>query len=308
MTLFVIIFAACGQASQQPATQTTTAPAKTSDTQTTTAFTETSDTQTTTTFTETSDTQTTTTFTETSDTQTTIPDLQGRVIVIGSDTTYQPMEYVDATTKEIVGFDVDVMKAIAQVINANVEFQTFPNFDAIFAALANKEFDLVVSSVSITEERKQYIDFSDPYLSIGQVITVQIGNTTIVSAENLAQADLVGVQGGTTGEEAAKKAGVPEEKIKRYDTTDLAFQDLAIGAIDAVIADGPPSAQYTGQLSDKIKIAGEPFTTENYAIALQKGDTELKAAINAALKQLKADGTLQELMKKWNLQDVATTP
>jgi len=166
----------------------------------------------------------------------------------------------------------------------------------------------VVSSVSVTEERRKIIDFSDPYLNIGQVIAVQKSNTTITGQADLAKVQLVGVQGGTTGEQATKKAGVDEAKIKRYDTIDLAFQDLSIGAIDAVVADGPPSARYATQLKDKVKIVGGPFTTEEYAIALQQGDTQLKDAVNAALKELKANGKLQELVNKWNLQDVATLP
>jgi polar amino acid transport system substrate-binding protein len=237
-----------------------------------------------------------------------VADLEGRTLIVGSDTTYPPMEFIDEETREVVGFDVDMMNAIAERINAEVEFETFPNFDAIFAALANGDFDLVVSSVSVTEEREQIIDFSDPYLSIGQVISVQQDNDMITSAEDLADADLVGVQGGTTGEQAAMDAGVTEDQLRRYDTIDLAFQDLANGAVDAVVADGPPSAQYTEQFEDEVKVIGEPFTTENYAIALQKGDEELQTAINAALDQLKEDGTLEELMEKWNLQDVASLP
>lgn len=236
-----------------------------------------------------------------------VADLGGRTLIVGSDTTYPPMEFVN-DQREIVGFDVDMMNAIAELINAEVQFETFPNFDAIFAALANGEFDLVVSSVTITEERDELIDFSQPYLSIGQVISVQESNTSITSVDDLlAEGIIVGVQGGTTGEQAAIGAGVPDDQIQRYDTIDLAFQDLSTGAIDAVIADGPPSAQYTAEIAG-LKSVGGPFTTEEYGIAIQQGDTELQEAINAALDQLKEDGTLQQLLEKWNLQDVATLP
>lgn len=235
-----------------------------------------------------------------------VADLGGRTLIIGSDTTYPPMEFID-DNREIVGFDVDMMNEIANITNAEIEFVTFPNFDAIFAALANGEFDMVVSSVSVTEERKEIIDFSNPYLNIGQVITVRDDNTAITSVDDLQNAELVGVQGGTTGEQAALEAGVAESQIKRYDTIDLAFQDLSNNAIDAVVADGPPSAEYTAQI-EGLKSVGGPFTTEDYAIALQKGDTELQAAVNAALAELKNNGTLQQLLEKWNLQDVATLP
>lgn len=237
-----------------------------------------------------------------------IADLKGRKLTIGSDTTYPPMEYVDEQTKQIVGFDVDMMTEIGKTINAQIEFRTFPSFDAIFAALVGKEFDLVVSSVSITEERKKIIAFSDPYLSIGQAIVVQQNNRLIAKPEDLKNAALVGLQGGTTSEKAVQDAGVPGDKIKRYDTIDLAFQDLANGAIDAVVTDGPPAARYAAQFEGKINVVGEPFTTEDYAIALQQNDTELQTAINAALKELKANGTLQKLLEKWGLDKVARLP
>lgn len=237
-----------------------------------------------------------------------VADLKGRKLTIGSDTTYPPMEYVDEQTKQIVGFDVDMMGEIGKLINAEPQFKTFPSFDAIFAALANKEFDLVVSSVSITDERKKIIAFSEPYLSIGQAIVVQQSNTTITKAEDLKNAALVGTQRGTTSEKALKDVGVADAKVKLYDTIDLAFQDLANGAVDAVVTDGPPATRYAAQFNGKLKVVGGPFTTEDYGIALQQGDTELLNAINAALKELKANGTMQRLMDKWDLSKVARMP
>jgi polar amino acid transport system substrate-binding protein len=236
-----------------------------------------------------------------------IPDFGGQPFTVGSDTTYLPMEFIHHDTKEIVGFDVDMMQEIGNRINATFQFQPFKEFEQLFAALAEGQFDLVVSSASITEERQQIVAFSDPYLSIGQVVSVQATNDTITSVLSLATVDLVGVQTGTTGDDAAQAVGVPEEKIKRYPTIDMAFQDLAIGAIHAVIADGPLSAYYASQV-ESIKVVGEPFTTEAYAIALPKGNTDLMDAINAALAQMKADGTLEALLIQWNLQDVATIP
>jgi ABC-type amino acid transport substrate-binding protein len=237
-----------------------------------------------------------------------VADLKSRKILIGTDAQYPPMEYIDGSSQKIVGFDVDMMEEVAKLINVKIEFKNLPSFDAIFAALSNKEFDLVVSSVSITDERKKIIDFTDPYLSIGQVITVQTNNSGIKNIDDLKQAKLIGVQGGTTGEEAVKKAGIPTSQIKRYDTGDLPFQDLVNGAIDAVVADGPPSARFTEQLGGRIKVVGEPFTTEDYGIALQKGDDELRNAINSAIKELKSNGTMHTLLEKWKLQNVAKLP
>lgn len=237
-----------------------------------------------------------------------LPDLGGRMLTVGSNAAYPPMEFVSEESGEIVGFDIDLMNEIAARLNANVEFENFPTFDAIFAALAGGDFDLVVSSVSITEERDAIIDFSDPYLTIGQVVTVQADNDAISGIETLDAAELIGVQGGTTGEEAVLDSTVPQERIRRYDTIDLAFADLADGDIDAVVTDGPTSAHFAEQLAGSIRVAGEPFTTEHYAIALREGDDELAAALNAALAEMQTDGTLERLVQEWNLQDVATLP
>lgn len=233
-----------------------------------------------------------------------IPDLGGRTVAIGSDTAYPPFESVDPATNEIVGFDVDLLNAIGELANFTPEFQTAA-FDTIFTALQQGQFDAVVSAVTITPERAELIDFSDPYIDVGQLVVVGADNTAITRYQDLANAAAVGVQTGTTGETAAlEEGGVPDANLKRYQTIDLAFNDLANGAIDAVVADGPTVGNYTSQpqLADRLKIVGEPFTTEQYGIAVQKGDTELLDAINAALAQLKGDGTIDQLREKWQIK------
>ncbi|MBV9788345.1 MAG: basic amino acid ABC transporter substrate-binding protein, partial [Chloroflexi bacterium] len=213
-----------------------------------------------------------------------VPDLGGRKVVVGTDATYPPMESVDAQSNQIVGFDVDVMTEIGKLANFTPEFQN-TSFDTIFTALQSKQFDAVMSSVTITDERKKIVAFSEPYITVGQVIVVQNDNTTITSAEALANAQ-VGVQTGTTGEEAALNVGkVPDANLRRYQTIDLAFADLANDTIDAVVVDSVPAADYSRQpqYEGKIKIVGEPFTTEDYGIAVQQGDTELLNAINAGI-------------------------
>jgi len=115
----------------------------------------------------------------------------------------------------------------------------------------------------------------------------------------------VGVQTGTTGETAALEEGqVPDANLRRYQTIDLAFADLANNAIDAIVADSPTVGNYTSQpqYQNTLKIAGEPFTTESYGIAVQQDDTELLNAINAALAQLKADGTIDRLRDQYNIE------
>lgn len=232
-----------------------------------------------------------------------VPDLGGRKVVVGTDATYPPMESVDAQSNQIVGFDVDVMNEIGKLANFTPEFQN-TSFDTIFTALQSKQFDAVMSSVTITDERKKIVAFSEPYITVGQVIVTANDNTTITSAETLASAQ-VGVQTGTTGEEAALNVGkVPDANLRRYQTIDLAFADLTNGTIDAVVVDSVPAADYSRQpqYEGKIKIVGEPFTTEDYGIAVQQGDTELLNAINAGIAQLKGNGTIDQLKQKYNIK------
>lgn len=233
-----------------------------------------------------------------------LPDLGGRTVLIGTDATYPPFESVDTASNEIVGFDVDLMNEIAALINIKPEFQN-ADFSTIFTALQSGQFDAVMSAATITDERKQIVAFSDPYIEVGQLVVTQQGNTTINSYEDLANAAAVGVQTGTTGEEAAlTAANVPDANLRRYQTIDLAFADLVNGTIDAVVADGPTVGNYTSQpqYADALKIVGEPFTTESYGIAVQQENTELLEAINAALAQLKANGTVDQLKEKYQIK------
>ncbi len=226
--------------------------------------------------------------------------------MIGTDSTYPPFESIDPATNQIVGFDPDLMAEMAKLINIKPEFKT-TSFDTIFEALASKQFDAVMSAVTITDERKQKVDFTDPYVSIGQRVVALKGNDKIKSYEDLKTNNFqVGVQRGTTGEQAAlTTAGVPDANVKRYDDIASAFADLKNNAIDAIVADGPTVANYTGQpeYQDAVALVGDAFTTEDYGIAVQKGDTELLNGFNAALAQLKQNGKIDELKRKYDIKE-----
>lgn len=233
-----------------------------------------------------------------------LPDLKGRKIVIGTDATYPPFESVDTATNKITGFDPDLMAEIAKKINITVEFQN-ATFDTIFTALQSKQYDAVMSAATITEERKKIVAFSDPYIDVGQLVVVAASNTAIKGYAELPSAKAVGVQTGTTGETATiDKAKVPDAQVKRYQTIDLAFADLANGAIDAVVADGPTVGNYLAQpqYDGKLKIVGDAFTTESYGIAVNQSDTELLNGINAALKEIKAAGVVDQLKAKYKIK------
>ena len=227
-----------------------------------------------------------------------LPDLQGRKIVIGTDPTTPPFESVDSKTNEIVGFDIDVMRAIADRINAVTEFRS-ADFKTIFAGLDQGEFDAVISAATITEDRKKMVAFSDPYFEISQVVAIRRGNANIHGIQDLkAPGVVVGVQTGTTGEQVARTRGQVQDKdLRRYDTLALALADLARGSIDAIIDDRPILLNYLSQpeYRGRLVLVGQAEITGSYGIAVKRGDPALLSAINSALARLRAEGVLDRL-------------
>lgn len=216
-------------------------------------------------------------------------------IRVGTDATWPPFEYVDEGSKEIVGFDIDLMNAIADKAGIEVEYVNVA-WDSLLAGMAQCQYDAAISAMTITEERKENFAFTEPYFAAGQVVTVAINDDSIASKDDLA-GKVVGVQLGTTGEQAAQK--IEGATVKDYDEVSQAFLDLMNGQIDAVIADNPLALGYVGQNPDKIKIVGEPFTDEYYGIAVCKTNTELLDKLNAALAEVQAEGVIDELSAKW---------
>ncbi len=219
-------------------------------------------------------------------------------IVVATDATWPPMEYIDEQTKEIVGFDIDLMKEIAKAAGFEVEFKNTA-WDGIFAGLAAGKYDAVMSSVTITEERKKEMDFSKPYINAGQVLIVRQETQGVETLRDMV-GKKVGAQIGTTGAfEVEKVEGV---ELKTYDEIGLAFEDLVNGRIDGVVADTPVAANFALQnptYKGKLKIVGEPFTEEYYGIAVQKGNKELLDMINKGLDEVLGTPTYDALVKKW---------
>lgn len=219
-------------------------------------------------------------------------------IVVATDATWPPMEYIDEQTKEIIGFDIDLMKEIAKAAGFEVEFKNTA-WDGIFAGLAAGKYDAVMSSVTITEERKKEMDFSKPYINAGQVLIVRQETQGVETLRDMV-GKKVGAQIGTTGAfEVEKVEGV---ELKTYDEIGLAFEDLVNGRIDGVVADTPVAANFALQnplYKGKLKIVGEPFTEEYYGIAVQKGNKELLDMINKGLDEVLGTPTYDALVKKW---------
>jgi polar amino acid transport system substrate-binding protein len=216
-------------------------------------------------------------------------------VSVATDATWPPFESVDEASKEMVGFDIDLMNAIAKEGGFEVEYSNVP-WDSLLAGMAQCQYDAAISAMTITPERAEQFAFSEPYFAAGQIVTVRADNTDITGKDTLA-GKTVGVQLGTTGDIEAQK--IEGATVKNYDDIGLAFQDLMNGQTDAVIADNPLALGYIGQNPDKLKAVGEVFTDEFYGIAVCKDKTDLVAQINKGLAAVKSQGLLDELTKKW---------
>lgn len=215
-------------------------------------------------------------------------------LLVGSDVTYPPFEYME--NGKPVGFDVDLINLIAVELGLERAEIMDTAWDGIFAALKTEKFDIIISSVTITEERKLEMLFSDPYYNSGQVIAVRKDDNRINSESDL-KGMVVGVQINTTGDFAAQEIpGIKE--IKRYDDIQQAFQDLEIGRIDAILNDLPVNA-YFASTRKNVKLVGSLLTVEQYGIAARLVDFELISEINEALKNLKESGKYRELYLNW---------
>jgi len=216
-------------------------------------------------------------------------------VIIATDATWPPFESVNEQTKEIEGFDIDLMTAIAEKAGLEIEFMNVA-WDPLLAGIAQCQYDAAISAMTITEERKKQFLFSDPYFFAGQIVTVHINNTEIASKHDLS-GKVAGAQIGTTGSFEIEKIG--GATLKTYDDIGLAMQDLINGQIDAVVADNPLALGYVGENPDKLKTVGEVFTDENYGIAVCKTKTDLLEKINEGLKAVKAEGLIEQLVEKW---------
>jgi len=216
-------------------------------------------------------------------------------LVVACDATWPPFEIVNEQTKQLDGFGPELMRAIATKAGLDIELVNV-GFDSVLAGVSQCQYDMAVSSITITEERKKTILFSDPYYAAGQIVTVSKDNTTVKNKDDLA-GKTVGGQIGTTGIIEAGK--IPGAKVKTFDEVGFAFQDVINGQLDAVIADNPVAAGYVNKNRDKLMTVGPVFTDEYFGIAICKKNAYLVPRVNAALKALKDEGFLDRLSEKW---------
>ncbi len=224
------------------------------------------------------------------------PAAQAKVLKVGSDTAFAPFEFQDEKTKEYVGFDMDLIKAIGKQMGYEVQVQSM-NFDGLIPALEAGNIDATISAMTITDERAQKVNFSKPYYKSGLTMVVKTNNDSIKSFKDL-EGKSIGVQIGTTGADEAKK--IKNAKIREFNTAPEAILELRAGGVDAVINDMPVNEYYLAQGGSKdAKSVGDRLTSEDYGIATAKKNTELNEKINKALEELKKNGEYEKIYVKW---------
>jgi ABC-type amino acid transport substrate-binding protein len=216
-------------------------------------------------------------------------------IVVASEMTYRPFEYVE--DGKPTGFDIDLMREVAERANLEVEFQNV-QFDGIIPGLGNGLYDAAIAAITITPERRKQIDFSEPYFDADQSLLVQSGSG--VKSTNDLSGRTVGVQLGTTGAGVANKLRREGKigQVRTFDSVEDAFNALQNGQLDGVITDFPVSAERANQSDGSLKVVQTIRTGEQYGIAFPKG-SDLVGRVDKALKEIKDDGTYARIYEKY---------
>lgn len=212
------------------------------------------------------------------------------VIKMGTNAAFPPFEYTLGT--EVVGFDVTVSQLISRDYGKKLKVVDM-NFDGLIAALQSGSIDFIAAGMTATEERRKNVVFSEPYYLSKQTIIVKASDKTVASVNDL-KGKVVGVQAGTTGELFATEE-IEGLNVKSFKTGIDAALALKNGAIEAIIIDELP-AQEIVRRNVELKLVDDDFYTDEYAIAVKKGNTELLNSINKTIEKIKADGTYQKLI------------
>lgn len=223
------------------------------------------------------------------------------VLKVGLSDDYPPMEFRDKDSNKDAGFDIDVANAVAKKLGVKLKIVTNA-YDGIFLALNSKKFDYVQSTVSITDERKKKMLFSDPYINGGCAIFLKSGDNSIKSPDDL-KGKVVGCQAGTTSQEALSKLSGLKD-VKKYEATTDAFLDLQNGRIEALVADPMVGDYYMVKNPGKYKKVEKYLGKEPIGAAFRKNDKALRDAYQKAYDELKKDGTISKISNNWFGYDV----
>ncbi|MFJ8237809.1 substrate-binding periplasmic protein [Ureibacillus sp. NPDC094379] len=220
-------------------------------------------------------------------------------MTVGIMGTYAPYNFLNKN-KEYDGFDVDIAKELAERMDVEAEFVA-QDFSGLIPGLQKDKFDILVSQVTITEERQKQIDFTEPYITNQVKVIVKEDNSDIQSVNDF-PGKTIGVGLGTNDETYLRTELMPEVgdfKINTYDDVITTLKDLDAGRIDATINNTYALKPIIEENGYAVKAVGEAIKSDKAAVAVKKGNTELVDALNTALEEMKADGTYEEIFVKW---------
>nr|HMQ57626.1 transporter substrate-binding domain-containing protein [Rhizobiaceae bacterium] len=233
------------------------------------------------------------------------PDRGGGKLVVATEPAYPPLQFIDPKTGEQIGWEYDAMAEIGKRLNARITYQN-TSWDAMIQAVSDKQYDMGMTGITIKEERKEKVDFSDAYMRSEMFMLVRGDESRFADAKGFAalEAGLVGAQAGTTPFYVAVyevlDGNEQNPRIKLFETFGASVQALRSGDVDLVLTDGTAGRGYVEASNGGLKLIGDPLGTEDFGFIFPKG-SDLVAPINAAIAAMKADGTIAALDKKWFL-------
>jgi polar amino acid transport system substrate-binding protein len=234
---------------------------------------------------------------ETSGEATGLPDLGGREITVAVENAYLPFNYIDPATGEPAGWDYEAIGAICGLLNCVPTFVE-ASWEGMIQAVADGQYDMAADGITITEERKELVDFSDGFISIQQRLLVRADETRFTNMDEFVAGDFVmGTQTGTTNFETASEL-LPAERIQAFEQFPFAVQALLSGDVDAVIMDETAGQGYVGVSADQLKLTGDSLSSDQLGFVFPKG-SDLVPAFNAAMAVLREDGTFDALAQKY---------
>ena len=232
-----------------------------------------------------------------------LPDLGGRTVRAVTENAYVPLNFADPKTGEGIGWEYDAFNEIAKRLNLNVEWG-LSSWDAMIQAVREGQYDVGMDGITITDERKGQVDFSDPYMVSEQYMLVRADEDRFADAASFAANEslLIAAQAGTTNFYTAVYGVLDSDeadpRIKLFDTFGASVQALKTGDVDLVLMDKTSAAGYIGASPDTFKIVGEPLGREEFGFIFTPG-SDLVEPVNAAIHSMKNDGTLDQLNQKW---------
>lgn len=218
-----------------------------------------------------------------------------KLLRVGTEPVFAPFEFPKEGSNELTGYDIELIQALGKQMGRKVEISGM-GFDALIPALNAGNIDVAIAGMTITEERKKAVDFSEPYYDSGLIVMVRMDESNVKSIDDL-KGKVIACQIGTTGEMKART--VEGATVKTFNTQDEAALELKNGGADAVVGDAPVVDYYLAQGGSKIaKTVGEKMEAEQYGIALKKG-SPLTAELNKAMAELKKSGEFDKIYTKW---------